>query len=274
MRTRRFFSFALSGALALIALAALAGGTLASSVVYDGGVSPDHRKHTPTPTASPTPVQYAKYYVCKYVGTPGVDERLKDGKQPIEVSRSAIKDNFANHVVLIGGTFSDAHGRSYVVGYVGQVPAPTAADCLGYITPDPTPTAPEATPTTPEATPTAPEATPTAPEATPTAPEATPTAPEATPTAPEATPTQTATATETASEEVAGETATASSSDNGFDEVAGATALPKLTTTPAPTSTEGAPAGNGTPLFALLICLAFSSLGLAAALGQRRSIRN
>ncbi|HWT39709.1 MAG TPA: hypothetical protein VN081_00290 [Dongiaceae bacterium] len=44
-------------------------------------------------------------FVCKYVGKPGVDERLKDGKQPIRVKSSA----------TVGTWFNDAQGRSYVL---------------------------------------------------------------------------------------------------------------------------------------------------------------
>ena len=32
----------------------------------------------------------AKWFVCKYVGTPGVDETLQTGNNPISVSESAI----------------------------------------------------------------------------------------------------------------------------------------------------------------------------------------
>jgi hypothetical protein len=116
-------------------------------------------------------------------------------------------------------------------------------------TPTPTPT-PTATPTpTPTATPT-PTPTPTeAPTATPTE------APTATPTeAPTATPTEAPTATPTPTESVAGETGT-----------------PVLTA--PPTSTGSGSSNNSTPLFALLICLAFGALGLTAVEAQRRTIR-
>ena len=44
-------------------------------------------------------------FVCKYVGTPNVNETLKDGKQPIRVKSSA----------TVGSYFNDAQGRSYVL---------------------------------------------------------------------------------------------------------------------------------------------------------------
>lgn len=46
-----------------------------------------------------------KVFVCKYVGKPGVDERLKGGKNPISVDSSA----------TVGTWFNDAQGRSYVL---------------------------------------------------------------------------------------------------------------------------------------------------------------
>ncbi len=56
-----------------------------------------------------------KVLVCKYVGTPGVDERLKDGKNPISVSISSIEHNQWDGT--IPGWFSDAQDRSYVLAY-------------------------------------------------------------------------------------------------------------------------------------------------------------
>jgi hypothetical protein len=59
-----------------------------------------------------------------------------------------------------------------------------------------------------------------------------------------------------------------------FESFQGETATPGRTTTPPPTSTAGSsPDGSSTPPFALLICLAFGGLGLAAVEQQRRSIR-
>jgi len=53
-----------------------------------------------------------KVFVCKYVGTPGVDERLQTGQNPISVSVNAIKDFHG-----IGSYFNDAQGRSYVLAF-------------------------------------------------------------------------------------------------------------------------------------------------------------
>ena len=69
--------------------------------------------------------------------------------------------------------------------------------------------------------------------------------------------------------------ATASPTVEPTEQVGGATATPARVTTLPPTSANGSSSsgGDSTPLFALLICLAFGSLGLAAAEAQRRSIR-
>ena len=57
--------------------------------------------------------------------------------------------------------------------------------------------------------------------------------------------------------------------------VEGATGTPARAATPPPTSANGnsSTGGDSTPLFALLTCLAFGSLGLLAVEAQRRSIR-
>ncbi len=60
-----------------------------------------------------------KVWVCKYVGTPGVNERLKDGKQPISVDSDA----------TVGSYFNDAQGRSYVLAVDDGSPAPDASQC-------------------------------------------------------------------------------------------------------------------------------------------------
>lgn len=74
-----------------------------------------------------------KVFVCKYVGTPGADERLQTGQNPISVSINAIKD-YAG----VGSYFNDAQGRSFVLAEdVGQ-PEPDVSECPGYVPPTPT----------------------------------------------------------------------------------------------------------------------------------------
>lgn len=51
-----------------------------------------------------------KYFVCKYVGTPGVNEHLQTGQNPISVNGNALTPP-----IVVGAYFNDAQGRSYVV---------------------------------------------------------------------------------------------------------------------------------------------------------------
>jgi hypothetical protein len=63
----------------------------------------------------------SKVWVCKYVGTPGDNERLQSGQNPIEVSgNSADKDKDGE--VEVGDQFADAQGRSVVVQIGGEDP--------------------------------------------------------------------------------------------------------------------------------------------------------
>jgi hypothetical protein len=86
----------------------------------------------PVHAAANTPNTSApKYYVCKYVGTPGQNERLQTGNNPIDVSGNAIGED----PVVVGSSFNDAQGRSFVLAEdTGQNP-PTIDDC-----PEPTTT--------------------------------------------------------------------------------------------------------------------------------------
>jgi hypothetical protein len=78
-------------------------------------------------SAAPAP----KYFVCKYVGTPGVDERLQTGQNPISVSGNAIGDP-----VQVGAFFNDAHGRSYVLVEDTGQPEPSVSECPKPQNPD------------------------------------------------------------------------------------------------------------------------------------------
>lgn len=76
----------------------------------------------PTPPA-PDP---KKVWVCKYVGQPGVDESFKDGKNPIEVSVSALK-GFAG---IFPFAFADKQVHSVAISFAGgDNPVKTQADC-------------------------------------------------------------------------------------------------------------------------------------------------
>ncbi len=83
-----------------------------------------------TTTAAPTTVKETtttekehKWFVCKYVGTPGVDERLQTGDNPISVDGHSIA-TFPN--LVIGAFFADAQGRSVVIAQDTGQPEPDA----------------------------------------------------------------------------------------------------------------------------------------------------
>jgi hypothetical protein len=73
-----------------------------------------------TTNANADPNNNNKYFVCKYVGTPGVDERLQTGQNPISVSGNAI----AETPVVVGSFFKDAQGRSFVLALDNTPPGP------------------------------------------------------------------------------------------------------------------------------------------------------
>lgn len=99
-----------------------------------------------------------KYFVCKYVGTPGVNETLQTGQNPISVSGNALTPP-----VVVGGSFNDAQGRSYVVAEdTGQAEPTCPVPQNPTPPPEPAPS-PSPTPTpspTPASTPVAPTPTP------------------------------------------------------------------------------------------------------------------
>src|SRR5829696_473290 len=91
-------------------------------------------------------------WVCKYVGTPGDDERLQTGNNPIRVNgNSADKDNDGQ--VFVGEQFADAQGRSVIVQIGGDDPGEEACSSTPppVITPTTSPTARPTGGTTPGA---------------------------------------------------------------------------------------------------------------------------
>jgi hypothetical protein len=83
----------------------------------------------------------SQVWVCKYVGTPGDDEVLKEGKNPIEVNGNSV-DKDKNGQVFVGDQFADAQGRSVIVQIGGEDPG------AGICSPTPPPVIqPTATPT-------------------------------------------------------------------------------------------------------------------------------
>jgi hypothetical protein len=67
----------------------------------------------------------AKWFICKYVGTPGVDETLQTGQNPISVSENAIPIS----PVVAGEFFQDSQGRSFVLVEDTGQPEPDPSEC-------------------------------------------------------------------------------------------------------------------------------------------------
>ena len=94
----------------IAAVAAISATTIGLAIGIDVGTA------TETTTTQPN-----KIFVCKYTGTPGVDEVLQGGGNPISIAWQPGREP--------GGYFNDAQGRSYVLAYdVGQ-PEPGVGEC-------------------------------------------------------------------------------------------------------------------------------------------------
>jgi hypothetical protein len=79
-----------------------------------------------------------KILVCKYVDQPGEAERLKDGKNPIEVSWNTLQPNIVSEAseVVVGLEWTDAHVRSEVVALgTTECPAPDGEDPVDPVDP-------------------------------------------------------------------------------------------------------------------------------------------
>ena len=85
------------------------------------------------PSASATPGDPHKVWVCKYVHKPGADEVLKGGKNPIHVDEASLTNDRGVEPQL-GDAFSDGQFRSVVVSLDAQ--APTDA-CPAVVAVDP-----------------------------------------------------------------------------------------------------------------------------------------
>jgi hypothetical protein len=86
-----------------------------------------------------------KWFVCKFTTTPGGDEVLQSGQNPISVSENAIPVS----PVQPGSSFSDAQGLSIVlVQDTGQA-EPSPQDCLALIESTPPPSSTPALPSSP-----------------------------------------------------------------------------------------------------------------------------
>ncbi len=95
-----------------------------------------------TVMAAPAKAEQAihKSYVCKYVGQPGVDERLQTGRNPIWVDNHSLLGY--DGTTYVGQEFSDKHGKSVVI--VANTPKlnpePSVSNCPKASGPTPTPT--------------------------------------------------------------------------------------------------------------------------------------
>lgn len=93
-----------------------------------------------------------KSYICKYVGTPGVDEVLQTGQNPIFTDNHSLLGH--DGTTFVGQQFSDKHGRSIVIVANTEKldPEPSVEQCPSNeptptLTPTPEQTYPESSPT-------------------------------------------------------------------------------------------------------------------------------
>ena len=63
----------------------------------------------------------SQVWVCKYVRTPGDDEVLKPGENPIKVNGHSV-DQDKDGQIFVGDQFADAQGRSVIVQIEGEDP--------------------------------------------------------------------------------------------------------------------------------------------------------
>ena len=87
-------------------------------------------------TALATDEQPHKVFVCKYVGTPGVDERLQTGDNPISVDTSSLEGKGFNGTFPF--EFQDEQGRSVAIEYDTGQPEPSVENCPPPDGPPPT----------------------------------------------------------------------------------------------------------------------------------------
>jgi len=99
--------------------------TAAATTTTQGATTTTAGATTTSQAATTTTEAPKKVFVCKYVGKPGVDERLQTGDNPISVSVNAIP--LGN--VQIGSEFADAQGRSVVIAFDTGQPEPGLDQC-------------------------------------------------------------------------------------------------------------------------------------------------
>ena len=77
----------------------------------------------------------SKVWVCKYVRTPGGQEVLKAGKNPIEVSGHSV-DKDKDGQVFVGDQFADGQELSVIVQIEGDDPGPGICAPTPPVTPE------------------------------------------------------------------------------------------------------------------------------------------
>lgn len=112
-------------------------GLMAFAIVLSNVIMPAQSAFAWTTDPTEDPNTNHKSYVCKMVGTPGVNETFQTSDKPIQIDRKA------DHAV--GAQFVDAQGNSFVVGFgypsEPKASQPTTADCVAMLVPAPTVTA-------------------------------------------------------------------------------------------------------------------------------------
>lgn len=99
--------------------------TAAATTTTQGATTTTAGATTTSQATTTTSEAPKKVFVCKYVGKPGVDERLQTGDNPISVSVNAIP--LGN--VQVGSEFADAQGRSVVIAFDTGQPEPGLDQC-------------------------------------------------------------------------------------------------------------------------------------------------
>ncbi|HEU4512289.1 MAG TPA: hypothetical protein VFR87_04225 [Nocardioidaceae bacterium] len=124
LRNRLAAVLAATGVAALVA-GSVVMGTVGTAQANDNGGPPDSTGQPedvgqpdgagkPEDVGKPDDVGQTWWFVCKYVGTPGVDERLQpSGENPIRVAANAIEG--WQDGVSVGDSFEDGQGRSRVI---------------------------------------------------------------------------------------------------------------------------------------------------------------
>lgn len=98
-------------------------GMIAFALAFTQVLMPVQSAFATQPPQNSSGDKNVKVFVCKYAGTPGVNEKLKPGQNPISVSVSATSGP------AVGSFFNDGQDRSYVVAVDKGQPTPPVTAC-------------------------------------------------------------------------------------------------------------------------------------------------